>query len=320
MNESPEEPPSRPSGNGASGGPLARLQITPRALLERLAKVRSDKPKFLPRDREGLIEILRASGRERNLIDTDTLTILENAINVQDIKVRDIMVPRVQMVVIEEDREPEEFIQEVILSGHSRFPVIKEDRHNVRGILLAKDLLAHFVGDPGKDARFSIADMMRPAAFIPESKRLYHLLRDFRRSRNHMAIVVNEHEDVAGLVTIEDVLEQIVGEIDDEHDSTDGTLINEHPDGTFTIEARIPIDDFNEHFDCDLDDDEFDTIGGLVVRAFERLPAKGERTQIGGFHFTVLRADKRRIYLLRVQRPSAPDDESGATESSDGSD
>ena len=308
MNESPEEPPSRPSGTGTSGGPLARIPINPRALLERLTKARSDRPGSLPQDRESLIAILRESGRQRKLIDSDTLTILENAINVQDIRVRDIMVPRVQMVVVEEDRQPEEFIQEVIASGHSRFPVIREDRHNVRGILLAKDLLAHFVGLTDKGAPFSMAGMMRPAAFIPESKRLYHLLRDFRRSRNHMAIVVNEHKGVAGLVTIEDVLEQIVGEIDDEHDDTEETLINEHPDGTFTVEARIPIGDFNEYFSCDLDEEAFDTIGGLVVRAFERLPTKGERTQIGGFQFTVLRADKRRIYLLRGQRLPTTDE------------
>ncbi|MBF2760290.1 MAG: CBS domain-containing protein [Ectothiorhodospiraceae bacterium AqS1] len=284
------------------------MPISPRALLERLTKGRSDKPRSLPRDRESLIEILRASGRQRNLIDTDTLTILENAIKGQDIRVRDIMIPRVQMVVVEEDRQPEEFIQELIASGHSRFPVIKEDRHNVRGILLAKDLLAHFAGLTDKSVPFSMTDMMRPAAFIPESKRLYHLLRDFRRSRNHMAIVVNEHEGVAGLVTIEDVLEQIVGEIDDEHDDNEGVLIKEHSDGTFTVEARIPIEDFNEYFSCDLDEEEVDTVGGLVVRAFERLPVKGERAQIGGFQFTVLRADRRRIYLLRGQRLSTSDE------------
>ena len=217
------------------------------------------------------------------------------------------MVPRAQMVVIEGDEPPEEFVGAVVESGHSRFPVIGDNRDEVDGILFAKDLLTYYARNGGD--RFDLADAMRPAVFIPESKRLDVLLREFRASRNHMAIVVDEYGGVSGLVTIEDVLEQIVGEIDDEHDTGDERLIHAHANGEFTVKARTPVEDFDEYFNSAFDDDEADTIGGVVVRAFARLPSRLEQITLGGFRFTVVRADKRRVHLLRV-RPLGGDGES----------
>ena len=213
-------------------------------------------------------------------------------------QVRDIMVPRAQMVVVEEDVPPEDFIGVVIDSGHSRFPVIGDSRDEVRGILLAKDLAAYFAS--GDRRNFDLDDVMRLAVLIPESKRLNVLLRDFRESRNHMAIVVDEYGGVSGLVTIEDVIEQIVGDIDDEHDVDEGRFIKELDNGEYTIKALTPIEDFNEYFATTFSDEEFDTIGGLVVKALGHLPRRGEVQEVGGVTFKVLRADKRRVHLMRV--------------------
>ena len=237
----------------------------------------------------------------RNVLGPDALAMAEGALSVGDMQVRDIMVPRAQMVVIEGDRPPEEFVGAVVESGHSRFPVIGDNRDEVEGILLAKDLLTYFAHNG--DDRFALADAMRPAVFIPESKPLDVLLREFRASRNHMAIVVDEYGGVSGLITIEDVLEQIVGEIDDEHDTGDERLINAHSNGDFTVKAHTPVEDFNEYFGCEFDDEEADTIGGVVVRAFARLPSRHEQVTLDGFRFTVVRADKRRVHLLRVRPP-----------------
>ena len=259
-----------------------------------------------PRDRPALVRLLRDAER-RNVLGPDALAMIEGALAVGDMQVRDIMVPRAQMVVIDSDKPPEEFVGAVLDSGHSRFPVIGDSRDEVEGILLAKDLLAHFARNG--DERFNFDDAMRPAVHIPESKRLDVLLREFRASRNHMAIVVNEFGGVSGLVTIEDVLEQIVGEIDDEHD-TDERLIKAHANGEFTAKARTPVEDFNEYFGSAFDEEEHDTIGGVVVRAFARLPSRLEQVTLGGFRFTVVRADKRRIHLLRV-RPLGSDRGSG---------
>ena len=266
-----------------------------------------------PRDRDALVEILRDAER-RDVLGPDALSMIEGALAVGDMRVRDIMVPRAQMVVIEAGRPPEEFVGAVVESGHSRFPVIGDSRDEVEGILLAKDLLAHFARNGGRNGglrggdRFDLGDAMRPAVHIPESKRLNVLLREFRTSRNHMAIVVDEYGGVSGLVTIEDVLEQIVGEIDDEHDTDDEGLISAHRDGEFTVKARTPIEDFNEYFGSAFDDKEFDTVGGLVVRAFAHLPSRLEQVTLEGFRFTVVRADKRRVHLLRV-RPVGRGDE-----------
>ena len=253
-----------------------------------------------PRNRSALVRILRDAER-RNVLGPDALAMIEGALTVGDMQVRDIMVPRPQMVVIEGDRPPEEFVGAVVESGHSRFPVIGDNRDEVVGILFAKDLLTHFARNGGD--RFDLADAMRPAVFIPESKRLDVLLREFKASRNHMAMVVDEYGGVSGLVTIEDVLEQIVGEIDDEHDTGDERLIHAHANGEFTVKARTPVEDFNEYFGSAFDDDESDTIGGVVVRAFARLPSRLEQVTLDGIRFTIVRADKRRVHLLRVRPP-----------------
>ena len=259
-----------------------------------------------PRDRPALVRVLRDAER-RDVLGPDALAMIEGALAVGDMRVRDIMVPRAQMVVIEAGEPPEEFVGAVVGSGHSRFPVIGGNRDEVEGILLAKDLLAYFARNGSRNGnrsggdRFDLEDAMRPAVHIPESKRLNDLLREFRASRNHMAIVVDEYGGVSGLVTIEDVLEQIVGEIDDEHDTGDEGLIGAHRDGEFTVKAHTPIEDFNDYFGSTFDDEEVDTVGGLVVRAFGYLPSRLEQTTFDGFRFTVVRADKRRVHLLRVQ-------------------
>ena len=270
----------------------------PRSWIGRVARALSGE-RDEPRDRAALVRTLRDAER-RNVLGPDALAMAEGALSVGDMQVRDIMVPRAQMVVIEGDRPPEEFVGAVVESGHSRFPVIGDNRDEVEGILLAKDLLTYFARNG--DDRFALADAMRPAVFIPESKPLDELLREFRASRNHMAIVVDEYGGVSGLVTIEDVLEQIVGEIDDEHDTGDERLINAHANGDFTVKAHTPVEDFNEYFESAFDDEESDTIGGVVVRAFARLPSRHEQVTLGGFRFTVVRADKRRVHLLRVRR------------------
>ena len=269
-----------------------------RSWLERFARVWSGE-RGEPRDRASLVRILRDAER-RDVLGLDALAMIEGALAVGDMQVRDIMVPRAQMVVIEADEPPEKFVGAVVASGHSRFPVIGDNRDEVVGILFAKDLLTHFARNGGD--RFGLEDAVRPAVYIPESKRLDVLLREFRASRNHMAIVVDEYGGVSGLVTIEDVLEQIVGEIDDEHDTGDERLIKAHSNGEFTVKAHTPVEDFDEYFGSAFDDEESDTIGGVVVRAFARLPSRLEQTTLDGFRFTVVRADKRRVHLLRVRR------------------
>ena len=252
-----------------------------------------------PADRNALIEILRDS-EHRNLLDSDALLMIEGALHVSEIQVRDIMVPRVQMIVIENDAEPEDILSVVVESGHSRFPVVGDTNDEIVGILLAKDLLNYYA-NPGKD--FDIKDMMRTTVFIPESKRLNVLLREFRTSRNHMAIVIDEYTGVAGLVTIEDVIEEIIGEIEDEHDlENDEVNINTHDNDRYTIKALTPIDEFNEYFNTDFNDDEYDTVGGLVIKTFGYLPKRGETTDFRDFNIKVLRADKRRVHLLLFTR------------------
>ena len=269
----------------------------PRSWFGRVARALSGE-RGEPRDRAALVRTVRDAER-RNVLGPDALAMIEGALSVGDMQVRDIMVPRPQMVVIEGDRPPEEFVGAIVESGHSRFPVIGDNRDEVEGILFAKDLLEYFARNG--DGRFDFADAMRPAVFIPESKPLDVLLREFKSNRNHMAIVVDEYGGVSGLVTIEDVLEQIVGEIDDEHDTGDERLIHAHSNGEFTVKARTPVEDFNAYFQSTFDDEESDTIGGVVVRAFARLPSRLEQVTLEGFRFTVVRADKRRVHLLRVR-------------------
>lgn len=267
--------------------------IPSRSWLERLSKALLREPQ----DREQLVALLR-DAEQRNLLDAQALGIIEGALQISAMQVRDIMIPRAQMVVVEQDATLEEFLPLIIESGHSRFPVIGENRDEVIGILLAKDLLNYnFSKQP---TRFQIRDILRPTVFVPESKHLNTLLQELRLNRNHMAIVVDEYGGVAGLVTIEDVLEQIVGEIEDEYDIDDEEFIKKHNETQYIVKALTPIEEFNQYFNVSLDDSEFDTIGGIVMQTFGHLPKRGEITTIDRFRFKVLSADNRRILLLRV--------------------
>ncbi|UUY10067.1 HlyC/CorC family transporter [Pseudomonas sp. J452] len=250
-----------------------------------------------PRNRQELLEVLREA-HQNKLLDSEALAIVEGAIQVADLQVRDIMVPRSQMVSIKAAQTPQEFLPAIVDSAHSRYPVIGESIDDVIGILLAKDLLPLILENGSKP--FNIKDLLRPATFVPESKRLNVLLREFRANHNHMAVVIDEYGGVAGLVTIEDVLEQIVGEIEDEHDVEEDSYIKPLPSGDFLIKALTPIDNFNEAFDTEFPDDEFDTVGGLVMNAFGHLPKRNEVTEIGEYRFRVLNADSRRLHLLRL--------------------
>jgi magnesium and cobalt transporter len=252
-----------------------------------------------PRDLAELIEHLRDAS-ERDLFDGDALVMLEGVLAVADMQVRDIMVPRSQMVFVERDESPEKLVELAVESGHSRFPVIGEDRDQILGVLLAKDLLRLQMA--GNDS-FEIREYMRPVMFVPESKRLNVLLKEFRASHNHIAMVVDEYGGVCGLVTIEDVIEQIVGEIDDEHDVDDDQTIRKERPREFTVHALTPIDEFNRFFDTRFSDEEFDTIGGLLMHELGRLPRRGETVKVDSLEFRILRADRRRIDLVRVTTP-----------------
>ena len=250
-----------------------------------------------PKNRQELLEVLREA-HQNKLLDSEALAIVEGAIQVADLQVRDIMVPRSQMISIRANQTPKEFLPSIIDAAHSRYPVVGESLDDVIGILLAKDLLPLVLLD--QQPNFNIKDVLRPATFVPESKRLNVLLREFRANHNHMAVVIDEYGGVAGLVTIEDVLEQIVGDIEDEHDVEEDSYVKPLPSGDFLVKALTPIDSFNESFDTQFSDDEFDTVGGLVMSAFGHLPKRNEVTEIGEFRFRVLNADSRRIHLLRL--------------------
>ena len=250
-----------------------------------------------PEDREQLVSLLH-SAYERDLLDADALSMMEGVMQVAEQQVHEIMIPRAQMDVIDISQPPEKFIPFVIETAHSRFPVIDGNKDNIIGILLAKDLLRYYAGE-----EFNVRDMLRPAIFVPESKRLNVLLRDFRGNRNHIALVVDEYGGVCGMVTIEDVLEQIVGEIEDEYDF-DEDEDNLIPDGEggWRVKASTEISDFNETLGTSFSDEEYDTIGGLVLKAAGKLPRRGDSVTIGDFIFTVLRADSRRLYSVLVER------------------
>ncbi|BCM24419.1 HlyC/CorC family transporter [Methyloradius palustris] len=260
-----------------------------------------------PEDREQLIELLHSSF-EKNLLDADALAMIEGVLQVSELQVRDVMIPRSQMDVIDITDPPEKFIPFVIETAHSRFPVIDDDKNHVIGILLAKDLLRYYAGE-----EFEVRDMLRPAVFIPESKRLNVLLKDFRNNRNHIAIVVDEYGGVAGMLTIEDVLEQIVGDIEDEYDfdETEDNIIRDDQ-GRYRVKALTEIADFNEALNTEFSDEEFSTIGGLVVNKFGHLPKRGEEISIDKLKFSVLRADSRRLHSMLVEVPdediSTPED------------
>lgn len=255
-----------------------------------------------PTDQEQLVEILYNAQR-RNLLDADVLAMIEGALQVSRMTARDIMIPRPQMDVLGDQDGLEEMLKVIIDSGHSRFPVTSDKKDNVTGIVLAKDLLRYLA--PHEAKSFQLDDVLRPVVFIPESKRLNVLLSEFRDSRNHMAVVVDEYGMASGLVTIEDVLEQIVGEIDDEHDveEVENAILQKAPD-RYTIKALTPLEEFNEYFNTNFDEETFDTVGGLVAKFFGRLPKRGERIVIEGFQFEVLKADSRRIHLLKMTRES----------------
>jgi magnesium and cobalt transporter len=287
MNSKTDEPPSRRDDDTTSS----------RSLLDRLSQA------FLrePSTRRELIEILR-DAQEHDLLKRDALDMIEGVLQVSEMQVRDIMIPRAQMAVVEKDQSPEEYLPMVVEEAHSRYPMVDGDKDKVIGILLAKDLLQYFLSkESGTTIR--LEDMLRPAVFIPESKRLDILLRDFRSTRNHMAIVVDEYGGVSGLVTIEDVLEQIVGEIEDEHDiDEDEIMITPRGDGRFVVKALVPLDEFNAHFGTNFESDDVDTLGGVLLAHLEHVPRRGETVTIGELEFRVLRADSRRVYLLEVSR------------------
>ncbi|PJK02759.1 magnesium/cobalt efflux protein [Lysobacteraceae bacterium NML71-0210] len=249
-----------------------------------------------PTSRGDVLEFLRDAQAD-GLLDLDTLRMMEGAIAVSELTVGDVMVSRSQMVTVPVDADMRTALRTAVESGHSRFPVHGEDRDQILGILLAKDLLRGI----SDDGDLNLHDLLRPAFLIPESKRLDLLLREFRQSRNHMAIVIDEYGGVAGLVTIEDVLEQIVGDIDDEHDDAeDSAQISARPDGQYVVDALTPIEDFNSRFSADFNDDEYDTIGGLVTAAIGHLPEAGEELTMGRFVFRVANADARRVHAFHV--------------------
>jgi len=268
--------------------------------------------KFLkPDDQTQLIELIRDAA-QRHILDAEALAIVEGALNVSDMQARDIMIPRSQVVMVSKDDNAEDTLKLITETAHSRFPVIDDDRDDVIGILLAKDLLSAVVSNSKFD--FDLRELLRPAVFIPESKRLNVLLREFRARRNHMAIVVDEYGGVAGIITIENVLEQIVGEIEDEHDIDDDAPILKRSETSYTIKALTSIEDFNEAFDSEWSDADFDTIGGYVVNQFGHMPERDEKIIIEDFQFTVVRADNRRVHLLEMDILAEPEPQNNETE------
>ena len=270
------------------------------SLLERLSTLLLREPE----DREQLIALLH-SAFERRLLDAEALSMIEGVLQVSETQVRDVMIPRSQTDMIDVAESPEKFIPFVIETAHSRFPVYEDNRDNVIGILLAKDLLRFYAED-----EFNVREMLRPAVFVPEAKRLNVLLKEFRAKRNHIAIVVDEYGGVSGLVTIEDVIEQIIGDIEDEYDfdETEDNILADRS-GRYRVKAVTEIGDFNNHFNTNFSDEDFDTVGGLVMGRFGRLPKRGETIVVEGFTFQVLRADSRKIHSLLVERPKAKEPE-----------
>jgi len=268
-----------------------------RSFLDRLSEVITGGPT----SRDDLLAILR-DAQKRELFDRDALDMIEGVLQVAEMKVRDIMVSRGQMDVVDRNETPEDYLPRLIESGHSRFPMIDGDKDKVIGILLAKDLLRYFQLDKKKRVQFSMHDYLRPAVFVPESKRLNVLLREFRASRNHMAIVVDEYGGVAGIVTIEDVIEQIVGDISDEYDVDEETVILPRESGEFVVKALTPLADFNARLETSLAHEEIDTVGGLVMAKLGHVPRRGDKIDLDGLRFEVLRSDSRRVHLLKVTR------------------
>jgi len=269
------------------------LDPRPKSWIDKIAGVFSDEPT----DTKSLLEVLRNAEQDQ-VLDADALGIIEGALQVSNMQVRDIMIPRSQVVTVPAKLPLSDIVELVTKASHSRFPVIGENVDNVMGILLAKDLLPLILNGPNE--KFDIKDIVRPATFVPESKRLNVLLREFRETRQHMAIVIDEYGSVCGAVTIEDVLEQIVGEIEDEFDVDDDSFIKKFDEENFIVKALTPVDEFNDYFDTDFSDQECTTVGGLVLQQFGHIPERGETINIGPFLVTVLNADSRQIKLLKV--------------------
>jgi len=269
------------------------LDKRPKSWIDKIAHYFSDEPT----DTKSLLELIRNAEQDK-VLDADALSIIEGALQVSSMQVRDIMIPRTQVVTVPSDSGLNEIIELITKASHSRFPVIGETIDNVVGILLAKDLLAAMLNQ--NNTRFDIKDVVRPATFVPESKRLNVLLKEFRETRQHMAIVIDEYGNVGGVVTIEDVLEQIVGEIEDEHDVDDDSFIKKFDEHNHIVKALTPIDEFNEYFSTDFNEQESATIGGLVLQRFRHIPERDETTRIGNFTITILNADSRQIKLLKV--------------------
>ncbi len=276
----------------------------PRSWIDRIAQIFSDEPT----DTGSLLEILRNAAQD-NVLDADALSIIEGALQVSNMQVREIMIPRPQVVTVSARNTLEEVLDIVVTVSHSRFPVVAENSDSVIGILLAKDLLPFALDKNGNN--FDVKAIVRPATFVPESKRLNVLLREFRETRHHMAIVIDEYGSACGVVTIEDVLEQIVGEIDDEYDVDDESYVKKIDAQQFIVKALTPISEFNESFDHDFSDADVDTIGGLVLQHFSHIPERDESVVIGAFRFTILNGDSRQIRLLKVTRMDEETGESG---------
>ncbi|WP_394204635.1 CNNM family magnesium/cobalt transport protein CorC [Shewanella waksmanii] len=264
-----------------------------------------------PQSRDELVEVIH-DAEQREVITEDTREMIKGVLEVSDLRVRDIMIPRAQIVALKIDNTVEELISTVISSAHSRFPVVNEDKDHIEGILLAKDLIQY--GFKDTDEPFELSQVIRPAVVVPESKRVDVLLKEFRSQRYHMAIVVDEYGGVSGLVTIEDILEEIVGDIEDEfdHDSAEETEIRKISKQVYMLKALTPIEDFNQAFNTEFSDEEFDTVGGLVSHAFGHLPARNEKITIEGIEFKVINADTRRLIQLRVKLPEVQPQETEA--------
>ncbi|APX93801.1 magnesium/cobalt efflux protein [Halomonas sp. 1513] len=264
-----------------------------------------------PSSRDELLAFLREAGTRLRL-DQDALTIIEGALQISDQQVREVLIPRSQVNVIGLEQPAEEYLPVILETGHSRYPVVGENLDEVHGILLVKDLLPLLSESQDKRQHFALDSVLRPAMFVPESKRLNSLLKEFRDTHNHMAVVVDEYGGTAGIVTIEDILEQIVGDIEDEHDTDEEDDIRELGEGRYAIRALTPIEDFNERFETRFSDEEFDTVGGLVMQRFGHLPRRGEHAELGGWRFTVLNADNRRIRLLQAEHAKQADEHDSA--------
>lgn len=278
-----------------SSQPTVKERSQERSWIDRLLHSFSNNE---PQSREELLDIIKDAASKK-LLDDEALEIIEGALSVSNLQVREIMIPRPQMVVIKHDETPQDFLPKIIESCHSRFPVVGESIDDIRGILLAKDLLPWLLD---RDKPFELESILRPANIIPESKRLNVLLKEFREKRYHMAIIIDEYGGISGLVTIEDILEEIVGEIEDETDDDEDDFIRKVSETDYIIKALTPIEDFNDYFEASFDDTDFDTIGGIITQAFGHMPHRNEVVELKGFRFRILYADNRQLHLIRLTR------------------